>query len=311
MVRVSNNLRNAAKTLLLCAAVAGCGSSDDSSGGGGPIRANLIQFSPSMYSAFGGSQTYSLTPFVPAADPAKMDSDPVVATSIKWAVDTKIAKQEPFDAVPGAIKLTTTGTGSSTVSLTATTMSGAKIRAESKLNVSKASDEEWAKGDARYSGGQNIDFASMFRGMMGMMPPAGGGVCGLPFNIMQNLPKEASCTNCHNTSASALAVEHTPMQTAGYSDDQLIAIFTQGMKPAGYQFNSIFLKMLPQLGGDPSCVYSMFHTWQIDEETKRGIVLKLRSITPMKQEAVDLAKVIQMARANMAASGGAAGAPSM
>ena len=101
-------------------------------------------------------------------------------------------------------------------------------------------------------------------------------------------------------------MEHTPRQTAGYSDDQLIAIFTQGQKPAGYQFNSVFLKMLPQ----PDCVYAMFHTWQIDEDTKRGIVLKLRSIPPKKQEAVDLAKLIQMARANMPAAG-AAGAPSM
>lgn len=305
MVRVSNNLRNAAKTLLLCAAIAGCGGSDDSDTPTGTLRAGLIQFTP-MYSAFGGSQTYSLTPYVPSSDPAAKDSDPVMASTIKWSVDGAFAKQEPFTDLAGGIKLTTKKTGNTTVSLTATTASGAKVRGESKLTISAANDEDWQKGDMRYSGGANIDFAAMFRGAMGgAMGAAGGpGVCGLPFNIMASLPKDASCTNCHNTSASAIAVEHTPTQTAGYSDEQLVAIFTQGQKPAGYAFNSVFLKMLPQ----PDCVYAMFHTWQIDDDTKKGIVLKLRSIEPKKQEALDLAKLIQMARMN----GGAAPAtPSM
>jgi hypothetical protein len=39
-----------------------------------------------MYSAFGGNQTYSLTPYLPAADPAVKDSDPVMAATIKWQV---------------------------------------------------------------------------------------------------------------------------------------------------------------------------------------------------------------------------------
>jgi hypothetical protein len=300
MVRVSNNLRNAAKTLLLCAAIAGCGGSDDDNKPTGTLLP-LIQFTP-MYSAFGGSQTYSLTPYVPSADPASKDTDPVMAATIKWTVDGGFAKQEPFADLPGGIKLTTKKTGSTTVSLTATTAAGNKVRAESKLNISAANDEDWQKGDMRYSGGTAIDFAAMFgRGAMGgmAMAPSGPGVCGLPFNINAALPKDASCTNCHNTGASAIAVEHTPTQTAGYSDEQLIAIFTQGQKPAGYQFNSVFLKMLPQ----PDCIYAMFHTWQIDDDTKKGIVLKLRSIEPKKQEQLDIAKLIQMARMNM---GGAA-----
>jgi hypothetical protein len=297
MVRVSNNLRNAAQTLLLCAAIAGCGGSDEPDAPTGVLRPGLIQFSP-MYSAFGGAQTYSLTPYVPSADPASKDSDPVMVSTIKWTVDGAFAKQDPFADLPGGIKLTTKKTGKTTVSLTATTAAGTKVRAESALTIGAASDDDWAKGDMRYSGGMTIDFAAMFRNGAMMMPTASGmGVCGLPFNIMASIPKEASCTNCHNTGANAIAVEHTPTQTAGYSDEQLISIFTQGQKPAGYAFNSVFLKMLPQ----PDCVYAMFHTWQIDEDTKRGIVLKLRSIEPKKQEAVDFAKLIQMARMNMGA----------
>ena len=125
MVRVSNNLRNAAKTMLLCAAIAGCGGSDDSEEKPGMLREKLIQFSP-MYSAFGGNQTYSVTPFVPSADPAVMDSDPVMASTIKWTVDDKFTKQDRFDDIPGAIKLTTKQAGMTTVSLTATTASGAR-----------------------------------------------------------------------------------------------------------------------------------------------------------------------------------------
>ena len=298
MVRVSNNLRNAATTLLLCAAVAGCGGSDEPATPPGKLLP-LIQFNPSMYSAFGGAQSYSVTPYVPTADPASKDVDPVMASTIKWTVDGAFAKQDPFADLPGGIKLTTKKTGSTLVTLTATTASGTKVRAETKLNIAAANDDDWQKGDMRYSGGANIDFAAMFRGAGGMMPAAGGGVCGLPFNITAALPKDASCTNCHNTAGNAIAVEHTPTQTAGYSDEQLVSIFTQGQKPAGYAFNSPFLKMLPQ----PDCVYAMFHTWQIDEETKHGIILKLRSIEPKKQEALDLAKLIQMARMNM---GGAA-----
>ena len=298
MVRVSNNLRNAAKSMLLCAAIAGCGGSDEKAPEG-TLRQNLIQFSQTAYSAFGGAQNYSLTPFVPSADPASKDSDPVMAATIKWDVDGAFVKQEPFTDIPGAIKLTTKKAGTTKVSLTATTASGAKVRGETQLKITAASDDEWAKGDMRYSGGANIDFRSMFGGAM-MMPPAGPGVCGLPFNITAMLPKDASCTNCHNTSSSAIAVEHTPTQTAGYSDEQLISIFSQGQKPAGYQFNSVFLKMLPQ----PDCIYAMFHTWMIDEETKKGIILKLRSIEPKKQAELDLAKLIQMARMSM--MGGAA-----
>jgi len=307
MLRVSNNLRNAAKSMLLCAAIAGCGGSDDdgkSSALPGEKLANLIQFSP-MYSAFGGAQVYSLTPFVPTADPATKDSTPVMASTIKWVTEDKFVKQDQFGDIPGAIKLTTKATGTTKVQFTATTVAGKQINSEAQLTISKADDAEWAKGDARYSGGAPIDFRSMLSGATAM-PAAGGGVCGLPFNIMASLPKDASCTNCHNTGGNAIAVEHTPTQTAGYSDDQLIAIFTQGQKPAGYQFNSIFLKMLPQ----PDCIYSMFHTWTIDEETKRGIVLKLRSIEPKKQAELDLAKLIQMGRdARAAAMGGAAGTP--
>lgn len=48
--------------------------------------------------------------------------------------------------------------------------------------------------------------------------------------------KQLSCTNCHGENASATKegdVEHTPTQTAGYSDEELITIFTKGKKPPG------------------------------------------------------------------------------
>ena len=289
--------------MLVTATICGCGDSEPAENYA--LRPDMILFSP-MFSAYGGSQTYSLTPYVPVADPATKDSDPVMAATIKWQVDATHAKQDVYADIPGAIKLTTKAAGKTKVSMTATTASGAKIRSESMLNITKASDDQWALGDARYGGGVNIDFTML--GPRNMMAPSmGGGSCGLPFDILSALPKEASCTNCHNTSASAIAVEHTPTQTAGYSDEQLIAIFTQGQKPAGYTFNSFFLKMLPQ----PDCVYSMFHTWTMDESTKQGIVLKLRSLPPQKQEAIDLAKIVQMFGGMRPPPSGAAGTPSM
>jgi len=303
MLRVSKNLLLA--NLLIGAALAGCGSSDDGTKEPPSVLIPaLIQFSP-MYSAYDGEHTYQVSPFLPAANPANKDSDPIVESSIKWTVDAAYLKQDPWTDIPGATLLTTKKAGMTNVTVTATRMSGVKVRGQSTLTISPANVDEWVKGDMRYSNGMTINLFGGMGGAPGMAPPAGGmAKCGIPIDLTGRIPTNSACTNCHNNMGNAISVQHTPTQTAGYSNDDLVEIFTNAQKPAGGMFNSPLLKMAPM----PDCIYKEFHTWQIDDDTKIGIVWKLRSITPMKQQDVDFAKLAQQAMAaRMMMNAGAAG----
>jgi hypothetical protein len=300
MVRVSSKLRHAAAPIAFCAALAGCSSSKDDADTT-VLRPGLIQFSP-MYSAFDGAHDFQLTPSVPIADPASKDSDPLDPSTLKWQIDGAYVKQDAFDQIPAAVLLTTKKAGTTTVKATGTTKGGIKVRGEATLTISPADPAEWDKGDMRYNGGTTIDF-TMLRPMRST---DGSTTCGFPISIGDQLPKTSACSNCHN-SMNNISVQHTPTQTAGYSNEQLIQIFTQGEKPAGGTFNSPFLKNIPM----PDCIYKSFHTWDIDDETKNGIVWKLRSIPPAKQMDIDFMRLAMMAPpAGAAPAAGAAGAAS-
>lgn len=305
MVRVSRNLRDAAK-LLACAAIAACSSDSGSKADVGVKRDNLIVF-PHFYSAYDdGSHDYEFTPSVPLADPnADVASDPLVASSLKWTVDAKtLVDMGEFADLPGGRLIKTKAAGSAVIKVEGTTKSGVKVWGDAPVTISQATADEWAKGDARYNNGKMVDFTMLG----GMRSTDGMGLCGLPVSTMQTIPKDSACSNCHNSSAGAFSVEHTPTQTAGYSDGDLIQIFTMAQKPAGGTFNSPLLKPLAMMSPETAdCIYKAFHTWDIDEDTRDGIVWKLRSIAPKKQAAIDIGRLIMMARAQMAA-GGAAGA---
>lgn len=255
--------------LLLGAALVGCGGDDDVF-----IIEHwpTIQFSP-MYSAFGGTHSYSVTPYVPAANPAAKDGDPVLASTLKWSVDPKFGSLEEFSDIPAAIKITTRAAGKTVVYVTGKTASGSPVRDGSALTIRSATDEDWDKGEARYNSGPRVDLGSLEIAPEVADSDAGAHTCALASEPHLTQPQDAACTGCHSGPDS---VPHTPAQTAGYSDEQLIAIVTQGMKPAGYAFNSALLKALPQ----PDCVFAKFHDWSIEEDDKVGLILKLRSLPP-------------------------------
>jgi hypothetical protein len=288
MVRVSKNLQRAAKLLLCAATIVGCSSSDE--GPTVPIRPNLISFSP-MYSAFDGTHEYAVTPSVPSAAEGSMDSDPVMAATIKWEVDGAFVKRDEFTELASAVKLTTKKAGKTTVAVTAKTLAGITVRGEAPLDISEAKQAEWEAGEARYNNGM------MITSWRPAMAAQGEGICGLP--VMIDLPATSACGNCHNP-MNAISVEHTPTQTAGYSNDELVSIFTTGAKPAGVTFNSPLLRNAPM----PDCIYKEFHTWEMTDDEKRGIVWKLRSIPPRVQQEIDLRRLAMMARGGM--TGGAA-----
>lgn len=296
MARVSIDLRHVT-VALICAALAGC-SSDDGGDDGPTAKPNSVKiiFSP-MYSAFDGVQTYQ----VPATiDQAALDAsavDQVLVDSIKWKVDSAFASQEKYAALPGGVLFTTKKAGTTTVTVDAKTKGGLAVQGTAQLNITKAEPAEFEAGEARYNNNVAIDF-----GMLGMggMPGMGGAA-----SILSRIPKDASCANCHNNDM-GLTVEHTPQQTAGYSDEELIQIFTMGAKPMGATFNSPFLKMIP--AQYVTMIYTALHTWQIDPEVAKGVVLKLRSIPPATQEEVDFNRLREMFMNNQNGTAPAPGA---
>lgn len=310
MTRTSIKLRFAA-ALLVCAALAGCssdgddGETDDSS----PAREVGFTFSP-IYSAFDGTHTYQ----VPALlDQAVFDTsavDYVDPKTVKWTVDKEFATAEEWNEYPGAVLLTTKKAGTTNIVAVATTKNGEKVRGTVQLKITDAKAAEWDMGEARYNNMVMFDLSML-------TPPMGGSMGGMMFDISSIIPRDTSCGMCHNNNggATALTVEHTPLQTGGYSDEELIQIFTMGAKPMGAGFNSPILKNLPE--SFATTIYTALHTWDIAPEIQRGIVYKLRSITPKKQEEIDLTRIGMMfgmgmgmgAGTAMGAAGSAAPAP--
>jgi hypothetical protein len=306
MVRISNNPR---PWLMCLAALAGCSSSSDGSSGGSAgagdtsvlTGALKVVFAP-MYSAYDGVHDYKLPATI---DQAALDPnaiDPVLMDTVKWTADDKFVAKEPYPDLPGGVLLTTKAAGTTTVTATASTQSGRKVNGTAILQITQATADEWALGEARYNNNVMINLG-MFGGMTGA---AGAGMMatgGVP-DISTLIPRNASCANCHNNT-SGITVEHTPQQTAGYSDDDLIMIFTQGAKPMGATFNSQFLKGLP--AEFAMTIYKALHTWDIAAEVQRGLVFKLRSIGPAPQPAIDITR-LRPGGAGAATAGAAAAA---
>jgi hypothetical protein len=241
--------------LLLSVLLVGCASNVDEEVAISPF--GFISFDP-MFSAFDGTHDYAVTPSIPSAD-ASTDKDPLLASSIKWELDGAFVKREEFPDLPAAIKLTTKKAGQTTVGVTMKTLSGTALRSKAWLTISQAKASEWDAGDARYNN-EEMKLEKLPMTTCGLVLP---------------MDPPRSCSSCH-TPLSGIAFEHTPTQTAGYSDDQLVKIFTGGAKPAGGTFNSPFLRAAPM----PDCIYNEFHTWEMSDEEKKGVVWKLRSLSP-------------------------------
>ena len=265
----------------------GCGGGDDDddgesgAGGGGagtgtaagttgtagsePAGGSLpILFSP-MYSGYDGTNTYSIPAIVSGV------------TDVKWKADPEDAVDIEPDAMSGGVIITTRKAGVVKITATAGPLSGSSM-----LNITQYTPEERAMGEMRYNNMIPLpDF--MFDRDAGMPRPQ---------DIV--IPDDLSCANCHGTGAAALDVEHTPQQTGGYSDEQLIGIITMGMKPPGSMFHTPV----------PPFLYQMFHTWGASEAEKKGLVAYLRSLAPKSQGPLDFAGLIN--RGRMGAAGSAA-----
>jgi hypothetical protein len=228
-----------AAAIALCSCLAGCSSNGHYS------QTLSIVFNP-MFSGYDGAHTYQI--------PATIENASVNGiANVKWsASDKSYVDLAPADDGVG-VMVTTKKAG--TVTLIATTDDA---QGKVKLTIAAYTPDQWAAGMTRYTSG------TVVMGRPGRDgPPAGGYV---------------ACTSCHGDGAKSLAIQHTPEQTGGFTDEQLRGIFLNGQLPDSDQ-NPLDINPMK---------FASFHKWQTasDDETN-GLIAYLRSLTPEAQGAID------------------------
>lgn len=240
-----------------------CGDAGGGSAGtgnsGDPSKKTLsLLFAPVMYSAYDGEHNFKL---------------PVIATNSSGTVTFTATDESFVDITPTADGAMLTMRKAGTTTIVGTAPDG--TWGESTLVITQATPEDYELGRERYNNGVA---AFSFDGGAPPMGPPGGGMMFTP-------DPESACTFCHRpdgTSGSGTAdmmmidVEHTPQQTGGYSDQQLVDIFTKAQKPTGAGSRVI-----------PLAIWTMLHKWSVDADVEKGIVVYLRSLEPKTQGEID------------------------
>ena len=134
-----------------------------------------------------------------------------------------------------------------------------------KLTITKFTEEQWKTGQARYS-----------KSDLALISPDGGTISALTLASPNGRNANGACNTCHTAQAKTLKIENGPVQIAGYSDDELITIFTMGKKPESAVMKSQI----------PLFVWGMFHTWEVTDAEKQGLIAYLRTQTPTANPAM-------------------------
>jgi hypothetical protein len=245
-----------------------------------------IKFNP-MYSGFDGVHMYQVPSFVEGVDPS----------SITWgSSDPTMVDMQPY--VTG-IMITTKKAGDVTIVARSGSMCGS-----APLHITQFAADEWTTGNSRYNNGGALNVCFDASGIYDVNVPDGfdgnisgfdasgylGGDGGNCMNLPAGLtnPFECTpppaCTNCHGSVGNGTLfgmnlfsnVSHTPEQTGGFSDTDLVNVFVHGTVPAGGYFD------------DSIICYSNWHqvhTWTDISTTaeQNGMVSYLRSLTPKQQ----------------------------
>jgi hypothetical protein len=261
MIRTIRSRLDVLSLLTAGSLAAGCsdagGNGTGAGSSGDPAKKTLsLMFAPVMYSAYDGEHDFKL---------------PVIATNTSGTVTFKATDESFVDITPTAdgAMLTTRKAGTTTIIGTASDGTWG----ESTLVITQAAPADYELGRERYNNGVAA-FSSDGGAPMG--PPGGG---------MFMPDPESACTFCHRPDGTAgsgtagmtmIDVEHTPQQTGGYSDQQLVAIFTQAQKPNGAGSRVI-----------PLAIWTMLHKWNVEADVEKGIVVYLRSLEPKAQGEID------------------------
>jgi hypothetical protein len=221
---------------------------------GCPTSALTILFNP-MYSAFDGVHTFQLPAVVNGIDPSMVD--------IEWsAADPDMVALEP-DPTTGGVMITMQKAGTTSIIVTANGQCGV-----APLSITEATPDDWMAGSDRYNNGIVLNRLPIG---MGNRRDAGtdAGDGGL----------DVKCTDCHGDTATMgpfKTVQHTPEQTGGFSDDDLLNIIQNGTVPKGGYFDTMVV---------PYNVWQAFHRWDLGDSPK-GLITYLRSLTPAAQTGV-------------------------
>lgn len=244
------------------AGVLACSSSTSGGGGGGGStactepNALTIEFSP-MYSAYDGTHMFQI---------------PAIVTGLSgatWSVSDPTAASLAADTETGGTMITITKGGVNTVTVNAQV---GDLCGSATLNITQNAATDWQIGNARYNDGNAIHFG-----------PPGSGDAG-----MTTTPDAGpACTQCHGPTADAgfKDIAHTPQQTGGFSDQDLINIVVNGEVPG---WNDDGTSSADAGYFDPSIIpyqeWHHLHQWSdITTDEQAGIVVYLRSLTPTAQ----------------------------
>jgi hypothetical protein len=241
-----------------------------------------------------------------------------------WSVSDPTQAQlspQAFDTNPGVmITIQGVGTGSTgdageigQLTVIATESNG--TCGSATLNITTAAESDWTIGDTRYNDGVALTLARPDGGGGFGGPRTDGGFGeggfgeggpGMGMGGMGGMLRTTdagsyyeqdggtACTNCHGPTATNgpyKDVSHTPEQTGGFSDNELIQIITQGNIPDGGYFDPSVITSTCDAGGPTSTCYMdayntwhRFHQWNdITSDEFAGIVVYLRSLEPEAQ----------------------------
>jgi len=247
-----------------------------------PTPTVQIDFSP-MYSAFiPGSTTHSFQ------IPAVTDDGNTATWSVSDPTQAQLVPQA-FGEDPG-VMITVEGVGTGMtgqITVYATESDGSC--GASVLTITSSTEDDWQIGNARYNDGVSLSLARPDGG-----PPVGGGAPGprtADAGSFFERDGGTACTNCHGATATTgpyRDVSHTPEQTGGFSDTDLVQIITQGEIPDGGYFDPSVINAA--CDGGATCTqaalneWHSFHQWSdITTDQYPGIIVYLRSLQPEAQ----------------------------
>jgi len=210
-----------------------------------------IAFDP-MYSAFDGTHTFAI--------PAVVNGS---KTNVTWSADETMVGMQADTERPNEVLITALKPGF--VVINVQSVDGTKC-GSSLLTISAAKESDWEIGSKRYNDGQSVHLAAA--ASTGTGSPLETSDAGGP-----------ACTNCHGETATDSVftdVSHTPEQTGGFSDQDLLGIILRGEFPDGGFFDDKIVSYEAWHG---------FHRWtDITPDQQTGIITYLRSLTPADQK---------------------------
>jgi hypothetical protein len=79
------------------------------------------------------------------------------------------------------------------------------------------------------------------------------------------------------TNSAFAVVNETPLQTGGYTDNEMVDIFLHGQIPVGGYFDDTIVSRSR---------WSQFHLWSMSTDQAQGVVAYMRSLVPSWQKGI-------------------------